>query len=547
MIVQEGIEENLRFLVLEVRKQVEKCRRFLASPSRNLLDSLQSKDDYIDNLKSIIQRKCFKHAIRDARIPKPEIDLLKAFETTAVNLERIADFCENISAQANYVVESGILNDYDFDPMFNIVLGALDRVEDALFQQDVQTALQVCRAEEDLDRHYGRAFQQCIDDMRGGADPSEVVTVIFIFRYLERMGDSLLNIGEAVISASMGERIKIDRFWALEDTLDASNLQDLKHSMRSVALQPIGETRSGCRISRVQSNKGGRPVIFKEGRLGKLEDERRSIEKWHEIMPGLAPQVHSFHHHEDSGSILFEFLPGETFDQVVIGREMATVQNALRETCTVLREIWTRTRTEPGNPAGYMKQLRNRLPDVYQLHPHFQQDSWGMAGMRFAGMEELIDRAEELESRHLKPPFSVYIHGDFNIDNIIYHAEAGAVHFIDLHRSRHTDYVQDVSVFMVSNQRLQVFEDRIRERLNHVAASFFEFARSYADSVGDTTFRARLALGLARSYATSGRFVLDEDFARRMFLKARFLLEQLLDHPQDKLDTFRIPEEVLID
>ncbi|MCA8913744.1 MAG: phosphate uptake regulator PhoU, partial [Planctomycetes bacterium] len=106
---------------------------------------------------------------------------------------------------------------------------------------------------------------------------------------------------------------------------------------------------------------------------------------------------------------------------------------------------------------------------------------------------------------------------------------------------------QDVSVFIVSNQRLQVFEKPVRNRLNHVAQSFFEFARSFAESTGDRTFEARLALGLARSLATSTRFVLDEDFAKSMFLKSRYLLEQLLKHPADQLETFKLPQEVLVD
>jgi phosphate uptake regulator/aminoglycoside phosphotransferase len=547
MIVPEGIEENLRFLIVEVRKQIEKARRFLAKPSRKLLDSLHAKDDYIDNLKSIIQRKCFQHAIRDADIPQPEIDLLKAIEITSVNLERIADFCENISAQAEHIIESGVLDNYDFDPMFNMVLEGLDKVEDAIFKQEVQIALSVCRAEDELDLLYARAFHGCIEDMRQGGDPAQIVTVIFLYRYLERMGDSLLNIGEAVISTCMGERIKIDRFWALQDTLDSSNLQDLKESLRSVAMQPIGETRSGCRISRVQSNKGGRAVIFKEGKLSKLEDERASIEQWHKIMPGLAPQVHSFHEHEDNGSLLFEFLPGETFDRIVIARDIPLVEKALREICTVLHEVWSKTRATPGKPAGYMKQLKARLADVYELHPDFQQDSWGVDGLAFESLEEQVKRAAELEEAVLTPPFSVFIHGDFNMDNIIYNDQDSTAHFIDLHRSRHTDYVQDVSVFIVSNQRKQIFENRIRRRLNHVAASFCEFARGFAQATDDTYFEARLALGLARSYVTSARFVLDEEFARYLFQRARYLLARLLEHPPTQLETFRIPEEVLVD
>jgi hypothetical protein len=121
------------------------------------------------------------------------------------------------------------------------------------------------------------------------------------------------------------------------------------------------------------------------------------------------------------------------------------------------------------------------------------------------------------------------------------------VHFIDLHRSRRLDYVQDVSVFLVSNHRLQVFSAPVRKRIDRVTVRFFEFAESFAHSAEDKTFEARLAFGLARSFATSTRFVLDEEFAKSMFLRARYLLERLLAHDAQRLSEFRIPKEVLVD
>ena len=547
MIVQEGIEENLRFLTLEVRKQVEKTRRFLARPSRELLDAVRAKDDYIDNLKSIIQRKCFQHAIKDKQLKQPEIDLLKSIEVIAVNLERMSDFCENIIGQAGYVIDHAALAEYDFDPMFEIVLRALDQISDAVTTQDVQQALTICRSEDELDRHYAHAFNTVLADMRDGGDPQPLITVLFIYRYLERMGDSLLNVGEAVISAAMGERIKIDRFWALEDSLDSSDLKELKENLRKVALRPIGETRSGCRISRVETEGVGRAVIFKEGKLGKLLDEKKSIERWHEVLPGLAPRIHSFHSQDENGSVLFEYLPGRTFEETITRGTIEEIEQALQDICETLRDVWTRTREDKPVSAGFMKQLRARLPDVYELHPQFRQDAWQVDGLQFTAFEDLVESARAIEEAHLQPRFSVFIHGDFNIDNVIHDAANRAVHFIDLHRSRHTDYLQDVSVFMISNLRLQVLAAPVRARLNHVSQSFLEFARGFAEATGDKAFEPRLTLGLARSLVTSTRFVLDEDFARAMFHKARYLLEQLIKHPVANINEFKIPQEVLVD
>jgi hypothetical protein len=133
------------------------------------------------------------------------------------------------------------------------------------------------------------------------------------------------------------------------------------------------------------------------------------------------------------------------------------------------------------------------------------------------------------------------------VDNIIHSSEQNRVHFIDLHRSKMGDYVQDVSVFLVSNHRLQVFDEPIRQRIREVILRFHDFAHLQGVQLGDKTFAPRLALGLARSFATSTRFVLDPDFAKSMFLRARYLLEAVLKTPVESLESFEIPKEILVD
>ena len=152
----------------------------------------------------------------------------------------------------------------------------------------------------------------------------------------------------------------------------------------------------------------------------------------------------------------------------------------------------------------------------------------------------MLKKAHARESQ-IKPPFSVYIHGDFNVDNIIYDPVEKKISFIDLHRSRYMDYVQDISVFMVSNYRLQIFDAPLRRRILELTHEFYRFASAYARKSGDRTFELRLALGLARSFATSTRFILDKSLARAMFLRSRYLIEQVLATKSADAKSFRVP------
>ncbi|MEJ2396432.1 MAG: phosphotransferase, partial [Candidatus Thiodiazotropha sp.] len=190
-------------------------------------------------------------------------------------------------------------------------------------------------------------------------------------------------------------------------------------------------------------------------------------------------------------------------------------------------------------------QLSKRLPDVYAIHPAFDTSASTIGGLELAGFKSQLMQLKQLE-KSLMAPFSVYIHGDFNIDNIIYDPGEERINFIDLHRSRHMDYLQDVSVFMVSCYRLRVFDPRIRRRIQAINHEFYRFVRQYARKQGDESFETRLALGLIRSFATSTRFILDKSLSWAMFNRAVYLMQRLLE-AQGSKQPFKLPiKEVFV-
>ena len=54
-----------------------------------------------------------------------------------------------------------------------------------------------------------------------------------------------------------------------------------------------------------------------------------------------------------------------------------------------------------------------------------------------------------------------------------------------------------------------------------------------------------LALGLARSFASSTRFIVDKNHARRMMLRARYILEAALAVPEGKEARLKLPIRML--
>ena len=473
ILVSEGIAENFRFMVLEVIKQVENARKLLDAHDPRLVEAITSRDDYIDVLKSVVENKCFSAINRVGAADRRVVNQLRALTTVAANLERIADFAENIVSQTEYLKDYDFLKRYDYGKFFGEVLSALGLCHDAFLKRDMALAFRICRAESSLDYLYKVQFDRILNELRSGSETENLITSHLILRYLERMGDALLNVGEAIIFAVVGEKFKIKQYEALKENLAKSGIET---PISDLEFQSIWGSRSGCRIGRVQSaqepGKVGGGVLFKEGAKRKVLLEKENIERWEAIMPGLPPRILSVQQEDTQASLLVEFLDGCTYQEVVLNADMAVVQNATFVLEQTLLYAWEHTKTNAPGRADFLAQLRRRLGDVYRLHPFLKENPKRIGAVSASSLEMLLARLEP-EAAKLAAPFTVFIHGDFNINNIVYDHAAQAIRFIDLHRSKFSDYLQDMSVFLVSSFRLPIFEEPLRERLNWAARNMY--------------------------------------------------------------------------
>ncbi|MBD3170282.1 MAG: phosphotransferase [candidate division Zixibacteria bacterium] len=543
----EGIKENFKFLIAETQKQVNATLDLLVNPDGSNYEKIYNRDDYIDNLKTIIENKCFARINATINIPDKEINEIRAIHIAGVNLERIADNCVNIIRQFGYLEDFDFINSYSYKDQFDLIRDALSRINRVLENSDMTGALTICKAEHELDEKYKVIFDRIMSQLKTGQNTQNLITTLFIFRYLERIGDSLLNIGEALIFAIVGEKIKIHQFQSLQRVLSKSGFDG---DISDIDFQGIWGTKSGCHISRLEQRPSStaetRESIFKEGNLQKIKAEKDNLEKWGELFPGLTPRVYSYNEDSGSASILVEFLPGHTFDESVINADEELLRSgfiSLRET---VRRVWTETRKDEAISTDYIKQILTRLEHINQLHPELNRFELDIGQTKIRSSNELFEIGTQIE-REIKAPFSVLIHGDFNANNIIFDYDINRIYFIDLYRSRSYDYVQDISVFLVSNFRIPVFAEELRARLNWIIEKFYSFARGMAEDWNDDTFEARLTLALARSFYTSTRFELNFEFAKEMCLRAYYLLEKLFAHKQGNIawEKFHLPQSVL--
>lgn len=541
MKLPEAVSENLSFLLAELDGQITRLGDYFACPRTEAAQGLVQRAGYSQNLSARVRRACLAGMLRGKSSQTRQLHL-QGVDTIARNVDLISRLARRSVQHAENVERAKLLRPDAYVKPIQQVQETLTRVNDALHSRDSRLAVEIGQIRNDLDGFYEQLFQTYTRDMQDSKHTDDLAHALLAANEIYRMGEALQAISEAILSINIGQTVQFDRYFTLRSVLAGVGGDD-----QDISLQPLADTRSGSAISSVNMrNAKGKPIdaVFKDGDRKKVKEERVGVKSWNSVYPGLAPKILSYEKRGDSAALLIEHLNGETFEDIVLGgsdAQLADAQSMLHKT---VRDIWRQTRTDEPAQMNAMQQMAKRMPDVYRLHPTYATQCKHVQGMHVDSLDRLIAAATKREE-HLSAPFSVWIHGDFNLDNVIYDPVERKIRFIDLHRSRYMDYVQDVSVFMVSNYRLQILDAGARARIALVAGDMHKMAAQYARRHKDTTFEYRLALGLARSFASSTRFVMDHGHARRMILRARYILESALAVPEGKEPRFKLPIRML--
>ncbi len=531
MPIDEGVNIDLQFLILEVKKQARASLSAIEKPTPAKVSRIRVREDYVDNLKNTLENKSYFNIHQQVEEER-QVNYFRALITIGSNLERCADFFEHIAEEMLHVDEPGVFEEFELKQYYTTIYKALDLIYPAFSDNDLDMAQKICDYEQDIDDLYEASYTKIRSHLRQRKGVDDMLSLLTIIRYLERVGDSFLNIGEAILDIHVGEKMGIKQFRHLRRGLES---QGINIGSSDVQFQPIMNTRSGSRVAKIFDEHQNR-VFYKEGPKDKIDEEVAGINLWETRFPGSTPQVLYHDSRKNHSTILLEYIDGTDLLEILINRKGRQMDQAMQLLENNLVRVWDESRKRKSVKVSYISQLMRRKGDIQSVHSHlFSLDD---------ELDQLLADAKKLE-KDLKAPFSMLIHGDFNVDNILFQLENDRMYYVDVHRSGYGDYAQDVSVFLVSNFRIPIFSSDVRKRLNEANRRIYACASAYAAKNKDRDFDARLALGLFRSLITSTRFMFDKGFSADMFQRAILILRELLAH-QGKKQKFNLREDYFL-
>ncbi len=204
---------QLRTAVLEmgglVEEQIGQAVRALTQRDEPLAHATIERDHTVNRFDVEIDDLSLKllalrqPAARDLRL------ITTALKITT-DLERIGDMATHIAERAIELAGELPIKPYiDIPRMADVARDMLRRSLDAFVREDTELALSVCLADDTIDQLHEQLFRELLSYMvENPATVSRAMRLLFVSKYLERVGDHATNIAEMVIFMVKGRSIR---------------------------------------------------------------------------------------------------------------------------------------------------------------------------------------------------------------------------------------------------------------------------------------------------------------------------------------------------
>lgn len=161
--------------------------------------SVIEMDKTIDQLETEIERECVNILALQQPIAS-DLREVTGIMKIIIDLERMGDLATNI---AKIQLTNKNINRNHFvvlDEMEETVKSLLRESLDSFVNKDVELARNVAKRDNDLDDYFKKIYDESLDNLHKETyTKNDIVPLLFVGRYLERMGDHVTNICERVI------------------------------------------------------------------------------------------------------------------------------------------------------------------------------------------------------------------------------------------------------------------------------------------------------------------------------------------------------------
>lgn len=168
-----------------------------------------SQDDLIDQMERDIDRHCVEIIAQQQPVASDLRDVTSTLKLIT-DFERIADHASDISERVLALSEhvNRVSVPYDIASIIQMAQNMLKGALEAYVARDEEQAAMIIRQDEKVDELYNRLKENLVHQMAvDSANVDQLVEMLFICKYAERVADHAQNVAEWVLYYIQGRRI----------------------------------------------------------------------------------------------------------------------------------------------------------------------------------------------------------------------------------------------------------------------------------------------------------------------------------------------------
>jgi phosphate transport system protein len=195
-----------------VEKQIYESLLCLKNFDLEKAEKVIKDDDIVDEMQKTIEAECIKFIATEQPLAT---DLRRVFTASKIvtDLERMADYAVDICKITKRIGGSinSLAGSEQLWEMDRKVRAMIKTSIDSHINEDAETAYKICELDDEVDALYKSLFSSVIDAIKVDESLLQKGTqLLFVIKYLERIGDHVTNICEWTIFSKKGVYVDLN-------------------------------------------------------------------------------------------------------------------------------------------------------------------------------------------------------------------------------------------------------------------------------------------------------------------------------------------------
>ncbi len=205
----QDVFDNLVLMCRHIEMAIEKCVKALTFKDSALAQEVYDEDKLIDKLERDIEQSCLKILLMEHPVAKDFREVSAALKMIT-DLERIGDQARDIAEIAMQFGDEEYIKELVHIPqMATIVIQMVKDGVQAYINRDLNLARSLDKTDDKVDELFNIVMADLVSLIKKNPDNAEqAILFMMITKYMERIGDHAVNIGEWVEYAIIGSHAK---------------------------------------------------------------------------------------------------------------------------------------------------------------------------------------------------------------------------------------------------------------------------------------------------------------------------------------------------